>query len=53
MLVVAFLAATTASGFDATMTFAFSRTRSPANSGINPGLKLVKRYSIARFLPST
>jgi hypothetical protein len=55
MLVVAFLAAVTASGAAAKMTCIFSRTRSPATSGINSGMNatLAKRYSIARFLPST
>ena len=54
MLVVAFLTAATASGDAAKMTFILSRTRSPANSGIDSGLTmtLAKRYSIVRFLPS-
>jgi hypothetical protein len=50
---VAFSIAATACGVAAKMTLTFSRTRSPAASDNNSGLKLVKRYSIARFLPST
>jgi len=39
------------SGCDADMTFTSSRTRSRQHP-IRSGLKLVKRFSIARFLPS-
>jgi hypothetical protein len=52
MLVVTFLTAATDCGVGAKITFTLSRTRSPASSVINSGLKFVKRYSIARFLPS-
>jgi putative transposase len=41
------------SGVNAKVTFILRRTRSRAASGNSSGLKLAKRHSIARFLPST
>jgi hypothetical protein len=53
MLVVASMTAATPSGVGAKMTFTLNRTRSAAVSRVNCDRKLVKRYSIARFLPAT
>ena len=51
MLIVTFLAAATASGTAAKITFTFRRTRSTAASGSTSGVKM--RYSIARLFPAT
>ena len=47
MLVVVFLATTTAAGSAAKMTLTLRRTRSAAASDINSGLKLAKWYFVA------